>query len=117
MARASMAEPLKFFFDERLVRRIAASIQATWPEFPARVFIAEASAGLDDKELKERGRHIAEALGRALPSDFERAVDLLLASLDTAGPREGGAMASFFYLPHVTFVAERGLDHFEASMR
>ena len=112
-----MAEPLKFFFDERLVRRIAASIQAAWPAFPARAFITEAKAGLDDKELKERGRHIAAALGRALPADFERAVDILLRSLEAPAAREGGAMASFFYLPHVTFVAERGLDHFEASMR
>ncbi|MDI1444248.1 DNA alkylation repair protein [Polyangium sp. 6x1] len=112
-----MAEPLKNFFDERLVRRIAASMQAAWPDFPARSFIAEARAGLDDKELKERGRHIAAALGRALPADFERAVDVLLRSLDTPASRDEGAMSSFFYLPHLTFVAERGLDHFEASMR
>ncbi len=112
-----MAEPLKLFFDERLVKRIAASIQAAWPAFPARSFIAEAHAGLDDKELKERGRHIASALASALPEDFERAVEILLRSLDTAETRDGGAMASFFYLPHVTFVAERGRNHFEASMR
>ncbi|MDC3987972.1 DNA alkylation repair protein [Polyangium jinanense] len=112
-----MAEPLKNFFDERLVRRIAASIQAAWPDFPARSFIAEARAGLDDKELKARGHHIAAALGRALPDDFERAVDILLRSLATPASRDEGAMSSFFYLPHLTFVAERGLDHFEASMR
>ena len=112
-----MAEPLKFFFDERLVRRIASSIQGVWPDFPARTFIAEAKTGLDDKELKERGRHIAAALGRALPADFERAVDILLRSLETPASRDEGAMSSFFYLPHLTFVAERGLEHFEASMR
>lgn len=113
----SMAEPLKLFFDERLVRRIATSIQAAWPDFPARTFIAEASTGLDDKELKDRGRHIAGALGRALPADFERAVDVLLRSLEAPASRDEGAMSAFFYLPHLEYVATRGLDHFEASMR
>ena len=29
----------------------------------------------------------------------------------------GAGMAPFFYLPHVLFVAEHGLDHFDVSMR
>ena len=29
----------------------------------------------------------------------------------------GVGMAPFFYLPHTIFVAERGLDHFELSMK
>lgn len=112
-----MAAPLKHFFDERLVRRIAASFRAAQPEFPAERFVAEALAGLSDLELLDRGRQIALALGRALPPDFERATSVLLRSLEGPPPRDGGSMASFFYLPHVLFVAERGLEHFEASMR
>jgi 3-methyladenine DNA glycosylase AlkC len=117
MARVLMAEPLKHFFDERLVRRIAATFRASFGGFPAERFVAEASEGLAALELLDRGRHIARALGRALPDDFLRAVDILLRSLDAAPSREGGAMSSFFYLPHTIFVAERGLDYFEPSMR
>lgn len=46
--------------------------------------------------------------------------DVLLRSL---GPEHatdelmGAGMAPFFYLPHVLFVAERGLEHFNLSMR
>lgn len=112
-----MAAPLKDFFDERLVRRLASSIQPVHPEFPLETFVAEATSGLSKLELLDRGKHVAAALAKTLPSDYERAVDVLLRSLDVPTAREGGAMASFFYLPHVTFVAKWGLGHFDASMR
>jgi 3-methyladenine DNA glycosylase AlkC len=45
---------------------------------------------------------------------------VLLSSLGTEHATDellGAGMAPFFYLPHVLFVAERGLDHFDLSMR
>lgn len=112
-----MAAPLKDFFDEQLVRRIAGTIAPVYPGFPAEAFVREATTGLSNLELLDRGKHIAEALAKTLPSDFERAADVLMRSLDVPVARAGGNMAPFFYLPHVTFVAKRGLDHFDASMR
>lgn len=115
-----MAEALKIFFSEALVRRLANEIGRVERSFPSRAFIKHASAGLETLELLERGRHIADALAKHLPSDYPAALDVLLRSL---GPEHatdelvGAGMAPFFYLPHVLFVAERGLDHFELSMR
>ncbi len=115
-----MGEALKTFFSPALVRRLAADIARVHPAFASRAFIAEASAGLDALELLGRGRHIARALGRHLPEAYPAAIEVLIASL---GPEHatdeliGVGMAPFYYLPHVLFVAERGLDHFEASMR
>jgi 3-methyladenine DNA glycosylase AlkC len=112
-----MAEPLKRFFERGVVERIAAALAAVDPAFPARRFVDEATAGLDALELLGRGRHIAAALRRALPDDFPRAVDCLVASLGPeAAPTEGAGMAPFLYLPHVIYVAEHGLAHFEAAM-
>ena len=68
----------------------------------------------------DRGRLIARALSVHLPQDCREAIDILLHFL---GPEHGTdeligvGMAPFFYLPHVLFVAERGLDHFDLSMR
>ncbi len=90
------------------------------PEFPVDVFVRDACAGLDALELLDRGRHIARVLGTHLPSSYPEAIDVLLRSL---GPEHatdelvGVGMAPFFYLPHVLFVAERGLEHFDLSMR
>jgi 3-methyladenine DNA glycosylase AlkC len=115
-----LADPLKTFFSPALVRRIAASIERVQPSFPSRAFTRRAISGLSRLELVERGKHIARALAEHLPSEYPRAIDVLLRSL---GPEHatdelvGAGMAPFFYLPHVLFVAERGLDDFELSMR
>lgn len=113
-----MADALKTFFDDRVVRRIAAMLHAADRGFPRARFVAEATRGLDDLELLDRARRIATAMARALPDDFERAAEVIGRSL---GPRlgsgEGNGMEPFLYLPHVIFVAERGLDHFDVSMR
>jgi 3-methyladenine DNA glycosylase AlkC len=115
-----MGDPLKTFFSPSLVRRLAGDITRVHPGFPARAFIAMACAGLDGLELLDRGKHIARALAEHLPPDYPQALDVLLRSL---GPEHasdelvGAGMAPFFYLPHTVFVAERGLDHFDLSMR
>ncbi len=112
-----MATPLKDFFDESLVRRIASTISPVHPGFPVERFVTEATTGLSKLELLGRGKHIAAALANTLPRDYERAIDILIRSPDVPRALDTSAMASFFYLPHVTFVAERGLEHFDASMR
>jgi 3-methyladenine DNA glycosylase AlkC len=115
-----MAEPLKLFFSPQLVRRLAADIQRAHRAFPARDFVRHACAGLEDLELLDRGKHISRALAAYLPQSYPEAIAVLLRSL---GPEHatdelvGVGMAPFYYLPHVLFVAERGLDHFDVSMR
>jgi 3-methyladenine DNA glycosylase AlkC len=115
-----MAEPLKSFFSPALVRRLAADIERVEPGFRSRAFIEDAARGLDGLELLERGKQIARALAGHLPHAYPKAIEILLRSL---GPEHasdelvGAGMEPFYYLPHVLFVAERGIDHFELSMR
>jgi 3-methyladenine DNA glycosylase AlkC len=111
---------LKSFFSPALVKRLAKDLVRVHPAFPERAFVKDASAGLDDLELLDRGKHIAAALTRHLPPAYPDAIDVLLRSL---GPEHatdellGVGMAPFFYLPHTMIVAERGLDDFDLSMR
>lgn len=115
-----MAEALKTFFSPTLVRRLAADLTRAEPSFPARAFVKDATGGLEALELLARGKHIARALAAHLPSEYPKAVRVLLRSL---GPEHatsellGAGMAPFFYLPHTLFVAERGLEHFDLSLR
>jgi len=115
-----MAEQLKTFFSPALVRRLADEIGRVQLSFSKRDFIREATSGLEDLELLDRGKHIARVLAKHLPQGYPAAVEVLLRSL---GPEHatdelvGVGMAPFFYLPHTIFVAERGLDDFELSMR
>ena len=90
------------------------------PAFPAARFRRACLRGLQSLELLDRGQHIARALGSHLPPNYPEAVDVLLRSLGPEHASEeliGAGMAPFFYLPHTLFVAERGLEHFDLSMR
>jgi 3-methyladenine DNA glycosylase AlkC len=99
---------------------LAADIARAHPEFPAGAFVRQACRGLDDLELLDRGKHLSAALAVHLPQAYPDAIDVLLRSI---GPEHatdelvGVGMAPFYYLPHVIFVAERGLDDFDLSMR
>lgn len=115
-----MAEPLKNFFSPALVREISRRLAEAEPTFDEKTFIRRATRGLEDLELLERARLIMHSLRASLPEPYEDALQILL---DSLGPEHqtdeliGAGMAPFFYLPHVLFVAEYGVPHFDASMR
>ncbi len=113
-----MAQELRDFYDAGVVRSIAADLKGAYPEFNSKAFIAECLNGLEPLSLTGRAAHIAAAMRRHLPADFDRAADILERSLGQphAGTDTFG-MAPFKYLPHTMFVASDGLGHFEASMR
>jgi 3-methyladenine DNA glycosylase AlkC len=115
-----MADALKTFFSPALVRRLAAEIEGVHPTFASRAFVKHASTGLDALELIDRGKHIAAALAKHLPEAYPDALEVLLRSI---GPEHasdellGVGMGPFFYLPHLIFITERGLDHFDLSLQ
>jgi 3-methyladenine DNA glycosylase AlkC len=112
-----MATALKDMYGPDIPARIAEQIATVHPAFPVDGFLADALDGYDDLELTPRARHIADALARHLPDDFDEAISILLASL---GPpiaaEEPSGIDPFLYAPHVYFVAAHGLDHWETSM-
>ncbi|MEH6825503.1 MAG: DNA alkylation repair protein [Motiliproteus sp.] len=113
-----MPEPLKNSFGRDIPTWIADRVKAAHPVFDADTFLCEVSDGYDDLELTPRGWRIAHCLHRHLPAEYPEAVEILLASL---GPEitdtKLTGMESFRYLPHVLFVAEYGINHFELSMQ
>ncbi len=105
-----MAEPLKRFFDETLVTRIAERLQAAWSPFDRAAFVRQGAKGLDDMELKARAAHIAQAMATHLPSSFPDAAAVVMSSLGpkhTSDELEGAGMGPFFYMPHTMFGRRR----------
>lgn len=113
-----MAEPLKHSFGPAIPRTLGDQITAVFPDFPRKSFLRTALHGYESLELMPRGRQLARALRQCLPQDYPLAIKILLASLGPVdkNPMGDHAMAPFFYLPHVFFVADYGLDHFDVSM-
>lgn len=113
-----MAEQLKHFFSERVVRSIASDLRRAHPPFRERTFVDACMTGLAELELTARAWHIADAMHGHLPRPFSAAADVLVASLGPEIPPTGNnGIAPLRYLPHVFFVQKYGLDDFEAAMR
>lgn len=113
-----MAEPLVNQYGADVPEAIARMISAVHRKFESKKFMRDALQGYDALALMPRGKHIAQALHKHLPTDYPKAVDILLASLDQPHGRDPAlTLGSFLYLPHTMFVAQFGLDHFEDSMR
>jgi 3-methyladenine DNA glycosylase AlkC len=112
-----MAAPLKDSFGTNVPGIIAAPFVAVDPGFDRAGFERFCLDGYLDLELTPRARRIADGLAAYLPADRGRALDLLVESLPHGqDPATFEGMDGFRYLPHVFFVAEHGLDHFERAM-
>lgn len=117
---------LKDLLDREAVDCLAHNLGLVWSEFDAEGFVREARRGLEPLAILARGHHLAKVLRAHLPPVFEEAMQILLRSLP---PRRTGdddvGLGGFFYLPHVFFVADYGLDPagnagrdpFETSMK
>jgi 3-methyladenine DNA glycosylase AlkC len=71
--------------------------------------------GYEALELTERARQVSDALARTLPADRARAIEILMDSVTSEIVEE--RLSGMDYWPHVSFVANHGIECFETSMR
>ncbi|MGR8933228.1 MAG: DNA alkylation repair protein [Gammaproteobacteria bacterium] len=118
--------PLKLLLGTEAIDCLAHNISLVHKAFDGSSFSKEALEELEPLGLLQRARKLARLLRKYLPPKYENAIDVLLASLTPPLPNtDGNGLEVLFYMPHVSFVAEYGLDHegnygedpFEVSMR
>jgi 3-methyladenine DNA glycosylase AlkC len=103
--------PLKNLLGLEAIDCLTNNIACVYPKFPADQFRQSALDKLDSLEFMERAAHIAKALRAYLPEKYEKAIEVLLASLTPPNiATEGLGLAVLFYQPHSRFVSEYGLD-------
>lgn len=113
-----MAAELRDFFDAATIRDIARDLKRAYPAFKDKAFVAECLEGLAPLSLTGRAAHIAAAMRRHLPADFDQVAEILDRSLGSHAPgTSSSSMAPFKFMPHTMLIATDGLGHFEASMR
>lgn len=99
-------------FNEESVGALAVAIRKVYPGFDIQAFTDSVfDDRWEDRELKQRMRHITTVLGGFLPRDYRAALDIL----QQAMPRLGGFGFAKMVLPD--YVEACGLDDWEASMR
>ena len=103
--------PLKHLLGMEAMDCLSHNILLTYPKFDGEGFRQVALDGLEPLGLLERGQKVARALRQHLPRKYAAAIEILLASLTPSLTRTDNiGLDVFFYLPHVCFVKEYGLD-------
>lgn len=104
-----MAEPLKAIYHEAFIQSFADKVKGAYPSFDKQAFIeAVIGQGWEELELKGRMRRITLSLGATLPSEYEKALDILLAIYDTC--------SGLPYIFFPDFVEVYGLEDWERSI-
>ncbi len=118
-----MAEPFKNLFNPTMIAAMGNHLQASNPSFNKKLFIKNASNGLDSLELKARAIQIQTALDPLLPTDFRAACEMILGSLSPKTDEDWLAddihtlgISGWAIMPLAEIVAARGLSDFDYAM-
>jgi len=126
-----MADALKHLINADTVHWVGEHLQRVWPGFPRPHFDKLALDNLESLPFKARADRLAEALGTTLPDDFQRAADLLDATLrpvvppqpqndpddQTGGqPSDMDGLSGWALWGVGTYVARHGLEHPERAL-
>jgi len=92
--------------------------EAAWPDFDRAAYLRYALDGFEKLELTPRARRISDALARVLPVDATEAVECVIRAMRyDFGDDKPSGLGSLLYMPFGFFIADHGLECFEASMR
>jgi 3-methyladenine DNA glycosylase AlkC len=107
-------------FNAGKVQWLAAQIQRVYPQFENHHFVDAVTARLNQLELKARITWIAECLKDCLPSEYSRAVSILVESLPAPNNPDltDNDFGDFIYAAYAEFVALYGCTkpHLQASL-
>jgi 3-methyladenine DNA glycosylase AlkC len=105
-------------FNETVVNRLAENLTHVWHDFDAEGFRSSINAILKTFTFSERAALIRDRLREYLPSDYLRALEIILEALPPELPDcELTGYDGFIVLPQNEFVAKYGLERYDLSMQ
>ncbi len=103
--------PLKNIMGAETINCIGHNINFVYDEFNKESFIEDSLSEIEPLTLIERGKKIAATLKKYLPNNYTDAINIIIKSLTPPlKSTENNGLSVFFYLPHVCFIEEYGLD-------
>ncbi len=118
-----MPEPLKNLFNPNMITLMGNHLKRIDPDFKLEKFITIATKDIDALELKQRSTQIRQALEIALPANYRKACNIMLAALDpatdidlTQTTMEQAGIRGWAIMPMADFIAVHGLDDIDFSL-
>ena len=113
---ATKNKAFKDWFDKSAAQALANQITEAMPGFDRKKFVRLASRDLGALEFSQRVQQFSDALRATLPETLPEALAVLTESLPSPMPDCEATTDGWLQWPLGQFIADRGLDHFEASM-
>lgn len=111
-----MAELLKNLYSKTFLENFASSLEQVFLNFDKDSFINDVISGnWDDKELKQRMKHIAVVMKTYLHNDYEKDIRAILEVINQI-KKNGVNKERLEYMFFPEFIENYGLDNFEVSM-
>lgn len=107
-------EPFKNIFNSQYIDKLSEQLSQNYSSFKADEF-KRLVPSLKKLELKDRVRLISHHLQINLPSDYKKAIAILIKSLHS--PKNPNGIEGFTTWPLLQFIEDYGLDDFETSFK
>lgn len=97
-------------FNKSKIEKIAGEIQAVYPSFDKKDFIAQTVQAFPDLELKQRIAHIVDCLYTFLPQEYPQALQVIVQALpEPLDPNKtDDDFGDFIYEPYNTYISRYG---------
>jgi 3-methyladenine DNA glycosylase AlkC len=103
--------PLKLILDKDAIIQLGDNLEFVYKDFDKGNFIEDSLENIRSLSITERSKMIASMLKKYLPQNYSDAINIILKSLTPPLINtENNGLAPLFYMPHVSFIAENGLD-------
>lgn len=106
----------KDWFDRTAAQRLASQVADVQPGFDQKRFVRLAARNLKGLEFAGRVRQFSDALRATLPDSIPAALHVLTRSLPPEQPDAESVTDGWLQWPVGQFIADHGLNHFDASM-
>ncbi len=109
-------EPLKNMFNPQFINDFSCIALRVIPNFDAGLFFDQIfDESWNERELKDRIRHISSMMHKHLPLEYEKAIAAILKILTIVKEEHKGMAFQYMILPD--FIEQFGLDHLDLSLK
>lgn len=105
------------YFGVNLAIILADKISLIHKSFDKKKFTTTVKQNCDEKSLTQRVTFIADCLKWQLPTDYNKAIAILIKIMGKENPNETGMFKEFYWLmPVGKFIEKYGLEHYDTSI-